>query len=261
MTILSEVSVQPAAHPNNAPHFDYNDVSSSVGKFLRGQADRIRRSVVKSIIDVGKDLKAAKHYLSHGAFLRWVEKEVGIPRRTAQAYMQVAQWVSDKHATVAHLPPTLLYLLSAPSTPNEFIVDVLERAEAGEHIALPAIRRELKVLRESKRDRNHNDACLGPRLVPCDRKAEMNDQKLGGQATVMTAVAILAHGLSRWDFARVRDIMTSRSILDDPKLAQTIETAFLTVGDTRKLNSRTSASDRLSKGGKIGESQPSRPVL
>jgi hypothetical protein len=41
---------------------------------------------------------AAKHYLSHGSFLRWVETEAGLPARTAQAYMQVAHWASGKNA-------------------------------------------------------------------------------------------------------------------------------------------------------------------
>src|ERR1700712_4880530 len=102
--------------------FDYSSVSSPLANFLKGQADRIRRQCVTSIIQIGKALLEAKRHLSHGAFLLWVECEVCMPVRTAQAYMRVAQWASaQKTAVVAHLSPTILYLLSAPSTPEDFV--------------------------------------------------------------------------------------------------------------------------------------------
>ena len=88
--------------------FDYESVPLSVAKFLRGQADRIRRQCATSVIQIGKALLEAKRHLSHGGFLRWVECEVCIPVRTAQTYMRVANWASDKGATVAHLSPSAL---------------------------------------------------------------------------------------------------------------------------------------------------------
>jgi hypothetical protein len=242
MPIPNQVGLQQPKPPSDVAWFDYTDVSSSVAKFLKGQADRIRRSVGKSIIEIGKDLVAAKHYLSHGAFLRWVESEVGIPARTAQAYMQVAQWATGKNATVALLPPTLLYLLSAPSTPKDFIDDVLKRAGAGEHIGLPAIRGELKALRETLRDEEKQDGGVVHR--PPERRAENPPTKLDVGATVVEAVAVLARGLSEADFVRVRDIMTSKIVLDDPKLPEKIEAAFRTVTRsperTRKLRPQAS---------------------
>ena len=82
--------------------FNYDSVSPTVAKFLKGQANRILRTSSSAVIQVGKDLIAAKHYLPHGSFLVWVENEVGMRTRTAQAYMRVAQWASGKSATVAH---------------------------------------------------------------------------------------------------------------------------------------------------------------
>jgi hypothetical protein len=99
---------------------DYESLPLSVAKFLRGQADRIRRQCATSAIQIGKALLEAKRHLSHGRFLRWVECEVCIPVRTAQAYMRVANWASDKGATVAHLSPSALYLLSASGVSEEF---------------------------------------------------------------------------------------------------------------------------------------------
>src|SRR5436305_1571476 len=79
--------------------FDYSSLPPSVARFLRGQADRIRQHCASSIIQIGKALLEAKHHLSHGAFLPWVECEVGIPARTAQVYMRSANWAAGKSAT------------------------------------------------------------------------------------------------------------------------------------------------------------------
>jgi hypothetical protein len=223
---------------NGEPSFDYGGVSSSVANFLRGQADRIRRYVGTSIVKTGKDLLAAKHYLSHGAFLRWVESEVGIPARTAQGYMQVAQWVGTKNATVAHLPPSVLYTLSARSTPKEFTAGVLVRIDAGEHISPHSIRKELKDFRQARRAKLSNGQNGTPvtALLRDDRPQE-EPAELDGQATVADAIYILQHSLSAADFIRVRQILTSNRVLDDPQLPQKILAAFMTIG-TQATNGR-----------------------
>jgi hypothetical protein len=240
MSVSKYVAVEAANRQNTTVCFDYTGVSPSVAKYLKGQVERIRRSAGKSIVEIGKDLVGAKHYLSHGTFLRWVESEVGLPARTAQAYMQVAQWVSQKGVGVVTLPPTLLYLLSAPSTPEEFIASVLKRIGAGEQITFQSVRRELKALREAKWDVNHNDA------RPEFRSAELNGQvmplKCDVAAIITEAVAILARGLSKVEFKRVRDMMTSKPVLDDPALAQKIVVAFKAIQEAtefdRKLQSQ-----------------------
>jgi hypothetical protein len=200
----------------NVP-FDYSSLPTATSKFLKGQADRIRRYVGKSIVDIGRDLAGAKHYLSHGEFLRWVESEVGIPARTAQAYMQVAHWVAGKSATIALLPPSLLYVLSSPSTPKDFIEKIVKRAETGECMALSTIREELKALRQPRQ---------------CGQKSAAQNERScvaisHTSPTVMDAVAIMAEGLSTTDFDRVRNIMTSKRVLDDPEFPRLIATAFL----------------------------------
>src|ERR1700694_3470263 len=75
--------------------FDYCSVAPPLASFLKGQAERIRRQCATSIIQIGKALFEAKRHLSHGAFLRWVEWEVCMPVRTAQACMRVAR--SEEH--------------------------------------------------------------------------------------------------------------------------------------------------------------------
>jgi len=203
--------------------FDYGSLPPSVCKFLVGQAARIRQYSTKSIIQIGRDLLGAKHYLSHGEFLSWVESEVGFPRRTAQAYMRVASWASSKSATVALLPPTALYALSSSGVPQEFVEEVLRGVENGDQIDLRSLRAQVKALRS------------GPR---CNRVGPEMDDRSDGLLRIQTdsseesavlisnAVAILARALSACDFARVREMITSKLVLESPNLPRLIECAF-----------------------------------
>ena len=227
-------STQPVARQVENSQFDYSSLSSSVSKFLRGQAARIRQYCAKSIIQIGKDLIGAKHYLSHGEFIRWVEDEVGIPARTAQGYMRVANWSLSKSATVALLPPTALYVLSSSGVPAEFVENVLRKAEDGERIRLSSLRAQVKALREAVPQQARQSATGG-----MDSKLDFD---LGvcdaaeAAALISIAVMILARALNAEDFAQVREIITSESVLHDPNLPMLLERAFEScegVADTR----------------------------
>lgn len=216
------------AGAKGGPQFDYGSVSSSIASFLKKQADKIQRTAAKSIIDIGKDLVAAKHYLSHGQFLGWIEAEVGIPARTAQAYMQVAQWITGKSARVAHLPPSVLYVLSAPSTPQEFIRDILNDVEAGKHVELSAIRGKLRALRHDRRQETPEPG------APEDVRQSEATVAVDARTGLVELINILARGLSDTDFIRVREIMTSKRVLDDPELGQNICSAFSVIDECEK---------------------------
>jgi Protein of unknown function (DUF3102) len=209
--------------------FDYDCLPSAVAKFLKGQADRIKRHCVTSIIQIGKALLEAKRHLSHGEFLRWVEAEVGLPARTAQAYMRIASWASAKGATVAHLAPSTLYLLSASNTPKEFVADVLSRMEAGESIAPSVLRKELVALRGAQERRRAAAEGLTQQGSSNETVTDAIKRETGGSATI-ELVAIFMRGLSEVDFARVRDIATSDTVLSDPQFAKNLANAFLSCG-------------------------------
>jgi hypothetical protein len=212
------------------PRFNYDEVPSSVAKFLKGQADRIRRQCTSSIIQIGKSLLESKRYLSHGAFLRWVEHEVGVPTRTAQAYMRVANWASGKSATVARLSPSALYLLSAAGVPEDYVADVLNRAEAGEYVAPSIIRSELKAYRSNKPENcgaEISEPIEHPNDIQCEPISTQNETR----GDIAELVEILLQGLSDDDFARVRDIVVSENALLDPHWPQCFRVAF--IGATR----------------------------
>jgi hypothetical protein len=204
--------------------FDYASVPISVARFLKGQARRICQYAGKTIVQIGGDLVSAKHYLSHGQFLRWVESEVGIPPRTAQAYMQAAQWASDHRAAAAVLPPSLLYILSSPSTPREFAEAVERRVEAGEHISPTAVRAELKAMRTAGRTEGASECTISCPMPP--NVTNQDDTMTRIDFALSEAVEILANSLSMTEFSRVSAILTSNEVLGQPDLPQKIRAAF-----------------------------------
>ena len=116
--------------------FDYSVIDAELASNLRRQATRIRTRIGKAtqdLIDIGRDLLAAKkHLIDHGDFIRWIEAEVGIARRTAQAYMAIAKLADDKGAAVALLPPTTVHRLASKSAPPEVVSEVVAKAQSGD---------------------------------------------------------------------------------------------------------------------------------
>jgi len=116
--------------------FDYSAFDADTASNLRAQASRIKTRIGKAtqdLIDIGRDLLAAKKNLvDHGAFIKWVESEVGIVRRTAQAYMALAKLADEKGAAIALLPPTTAHRLAAKSAPPDIVSEVVAKALSGE---------------------------------------------------------------------------------------------------------------------------------
>jgi hypothetical protein len=113
---------------------------------LQAIADRIRnrqQRVVEDIIEIGRDLIAAKAALGHGHFGPWLDQELRMTVRSAQRYIAVAAQFGDKCDTVSYLPPTILYRLAAPSAPKEAVHAILSRLERGERPTPEALAAEL----------------------------------------------------------------------------------------------------------------------
>ena len=77
--------------------------------------------------------------MPHGAYEAWVRDVLGMKVRIAHYQLLAARWLDGKSATLADLPPTLLYALSAPTAPKELTLSVVAAAEAGEPLDAKAI--------------------------------------------------------------------------------------------------------------------------
>ena len=92
----------------------------------------LERRTSESIIEMGQHLIEVKRDIGHGNFLSWLEAEFGWTRQTAHNLMQVA----ERFANVKNLDisPSALYILAAPSTPDEMVVEFTELAALGQKI-------------------------------------------------------------------------------------------------------------------------------
>lgn len=73
--------------------------------------------------------------LGHGRFLAWIEAEFEMSDAAALRFMQVAERYGSKSVIVTNLPPTVLYALSAPSTPEEVREKVEKDVAEGRKVA------------------------------------------------------------------------------------------------------------------------------
>jgi hypothetical protein len=93
-----------------------------------------------NILEIGRELQAVKQRLEHGQFLNWVQAACMLSARSAQLMMKAAARAEGKDEIVAHLEPTAIYLLAAPSTPETVRQRVMSQLEAGQRPAPQVIK-------------------------------------------------------------------------------------------------------------------------
>src|SRR5205807_2289524 len=109
--------------------FDYTALDTEVQDFVKVRATDIHRRLKRTaedIIAIGQALIEVKARLEHGQFGNWLQSEFGMTDRHARNFMNVAGRFADKTETVSDLPATVLYLLAAPSTPDEIVEQVID---------------------------------------------------------------------------------------------------------------------------------------
>ena len=94
---------------------------------------RLRRTV-EDIVIIGRTLIGVKERLGHGRFGEWLDAEFGWTDRAAQRFMQVASRFKSDIMSDLSITPTALYLLAAPSTPDEAFEQAIALAESGEKV-------------------------------------------------------------------------------------------------------------------------------
>lgn len=118
--------------------FDYSLVPADTADSLRARGQRIREIKDKAAIDLGRELTAAQDELADhvdGTFQKWVEAETGMSRGTAYNLINVfKRFGSRPKFGQLNISLSAQYELAKPSTPDEVIEDVIQRAEAGERI-------------------------------------------------------------------------------------------------------------------------------
>lgn len=113
--------------------FDYQQLDTETRTIVRQRTIEIKalmKRTAQDIIEIGEKLIDVKERLGHGNFGGWLEVEFGWSWSTANNFMRVA----GKFATVTNLEDfsaKALYLLAAPSTPDEARDEAITRAQNG----------------------------------------------------------------------------------------------------------------------------------
>jgi hypothetical protein len=125
--------------------FDYSALDTEARIVVQQKTSEIKtvmRRTTQDIIDIGTKLIEVKNRLGHGNFGSWLDVEFGWTDRTARKFMQVAEVFKTESGSDLNIGAKALYLLSAPSTPDEARQEAIQKAEAGEvitHTAAKAI--------------------------------------------------------------------------------------------------------------------------
>jgi hypothetical protein len=143
--------------------------------------------------------------------------------------MQVAQWAGRKSATVAHLPPSVLYVISTPNAPEEFVHEVIQRIEAGEHVEPRTLRAELRARRalhrQDRRNNVHCDGAIDSRMAPEPTASAAKSRN----NPVLEVLIILARELPGNTFQQVRSILTSEGVVCTEPLSKYIASALAVI--------------------------------
>ena len=106
--------------------------------------ERLRHSA-QDIWEIGQKLADVRSRLKHGQFDAWLKAEFGWSRRTAYNFINVYEAFGER-ANLAQIDiaTSALYLLAAPSTPQEVRNEFLQRAKEGETVTHKELRQVIK---------------------------------------------------------------------------------------------------------------------
>lgn len=115
-------------------------IPAEAAAVLADHANAIRtfgKRVISDVIEIGRRLSDAKEKAGYGNWLPWLKREFGWSHQTADRFINVFA-ASGKWSTLVNsdLPLSGLYLLVAPSTPEEARAEVTARVESGESLSV-----------------------------------------------------------------------------------------------------------------------------
>jgi hypothetical protein len=115
-------------------YYDYDLLPAAYRARAMAAAQSIKLRLKRAAVDIfiiGAELNAVKEAFPHGEFGIWLEVEFDLSPRMAQRFMNVAQRLMGKSDKFSLLPPSALYLLAAPSTPDRAIREIEQKLDAG----------------------------------------------------------------------------------------------------------------------------------
>lgn len=128
--------------------FDYEALSVEQRNLVMQRTGEIQERLQRSaqdIWEIGQRLADVRDELKHGQFEAWLKAEFNWSRRTAYNFINVYETFGER-ANLAQLDiaSSALYLLAAPSTPENIREEYLLKAYDGEKITHKELRSDIK---------------------------------------------------------------------------------------------------------------------
>jgi hypothetical protein len=115
--------------------FDYSSLIKDDTDYLRQSAARGRQLlalITPAVIELGGIVAEARDRIPHGYFGSWCTDALGIDRRTALNYLNLAKLAkTHDRERIEKLSLTAAHHIAAPSTPAAAVAQVLDRVAAG----------------------------------------------------------------------------------------------------------------------------------
>lgn len=123
---------------NIVTNFDYGILTPEQRSLVEQRTSEIReqlRRTAQDIWEIGQSLAEVRTQLKHGQFDAWLKAEFGWSRRTAYNFINVYETFGNR-ANLAQIDiaTSALYLLAAPSTPQNLREQYIEEAKTGKRI-------------------------------------------------------------------------------------------------------------------------------
>jgi len=135
-------------HMHEAARKDKPDALAQIDNpILAEHAAEIRRRgkrVVADVIEIGRRLTEAKKIAGPGNWLPWLDREFGWSEDTAERFIRLAALANEIPQVAEYdIPISGLYLLAAPSTPEQAREQIIARAENGEAISVGTVKQTI----------------------------------------------------------------------------------------------------------------------
>ncbi|HMN26821.1 MAG TPA: DUF3102 domain-containing protein [Caldilineaceae bacterium] len=177
-------------------YYDYNTVAEAYRESVRRAALTIKprlKRATEDIFVIGKELHATKAMLPHGEYTQWLDIEFSLSERMAQRFVNVYDRLGPKTDKLSVLPPSTLYLLAAPSTPDAAIRAVEKQIERGKRVSVAYVQQVISDAKLHARPLESEPALLaGERsaaLDGADASRSQVAQRL--EATLATVITLL----------------------------------------------------------------------
>lgn len=141
-----------ADQPQTSTRFDYEVLEYKNRIAVQQRTGEIKerlQRVAQDIWEIGQKLTEVRSWLKHGQFEVWLKTEFGWSHRTAYNFISVYEaFPEPANFAEIEIATSALYLLAAPSTPQELRSKFLQKAKAGEKVTHKQV---LAAIRETKR--------------------------------------------------------------------------------------------------------------